>query len=166
MPNNVISNSGSPPNPNVWWQPTAAATAPVAYGVNLGQPTAGSAATTTWYPAYFPSAYEVDTSPDGVTWSTQLSFSSNTASRTDVFPNGQVTARYLRLPITAFEAAGQRLQWGTRRHLLVAAFSNTSSGTSDNFRPQPMSDMSSTSSPAETRAAPATAPAMTSLMFS
>jgi hypothetical protein len=111
MPNNVISNRGSPPNPNVWWQPTAAAPAPVAYDVNLGQPTAGSAATTTWYPAYFPSAYEVDTSPDGVTWST-LSFSSNTASRTDVFPSGQVTARYLRLPITAFQAAAQRLQRG------------------------------------------------------
>jgi hypothetical protein len=107
VPNNVISNSGSPPNPNVWWQPTAAATAPVTYEVNLGQPTAVSAATTTWYPGYFPSAYEVDTSPDGATWSTQLSFSANTAaSRTDVFPGGQVTVRYLRLLITAFAPAG------------------------------------------------------------
>jgi hypothetical protein len=108
VPNNVVANSGSPPNPNVWWQPTAGATAPVAYDVNLGQPTAVSAATTTWYPGYFPSACKVDTSPDGLTWSTQLSFTANTAaSRTDVFPGGQVTARYLRLLITAFPSAGQ-----------------------------------------------------------
>jgi hypothetical protein len=207
VPNNAIANSGSPPNPNVFWQPTAGATAPVAYDVNRGQPTAVSAATTTWYPAFFPSAYEIDTSPDGATWSTQLSFSANTAaSRTDVLPGGQVTASYLRLLITAFPSAGanpyatlalvqfgwdgpavsfpqayypstlpqlgdgqyhldlaercarQRLQlgdpaggpWWQRSATPLLARRTVSV-------PRPMPDMSSTSSPAGTRAAPVTA---------
>ena len=103
MPNNAITNSATPPNPNVWWQPTAAATAPVTYEVDLGPPTVLSAVTTTWDLAFFPSAYHVDTSPDGITWTTQLSFGANTASsRIDAFPGGQVSASYLRLVITAF----------------------------------------------------------------
>src|SRR5258707_996172 len=66
-----------------------------------------SAVTTTWYPGFFPSVYEVDTSPDGVNWSSRLSFSANTAAqRTDVFPGGEVSASYLRLLITAFPTAG------------------------------------------------------------
>jgi hypothetical protein len=35
VPNNAISNSGNPPNPNVFWQPTGTATEPVTYDVNL-----------------------------------------------------------------------------------------------------------------------------------
>jgi hypothetical protein len=59
--------------------------------------------TTTWAPGFFPSAGHVDTSPDGVTWTTQLSFGANTAaSRIDACPGGQVSADYLRLVITAF----------------------------------------------------------------
>jgi hypothetical protein len=37
VPDNAITNTATPPDPNVWWQPTAAA--PVTYEVDLGSPT-------------------------------------------------------------------------------------------------------------------------------
>jgi hypothetical protein len=105
-PENAITNSGA--NPNVFWQPTADANAPVTYEVELGAPTTLSAVISTWYPGYVPpSAYHLDTSPDGVSWTTRFATAANASkSLTDVFPAGQVTASYLRLVITAFPSPG------------------------------------------------------------
>jgi hypothetical protein len=99
---NAITNGGA--NPNVFWQPTVTTVAPVAYEVDLSAPTTLSAVTSTWYAGFTPpSAYEIDTSSNGSTWTTQFATTTNASkSPTDVFPAGQVTASYLRLVITAF----------------------------------------------------------------
>jgi hypothetical protein len=103
-PENALTNSGA--NPNIFWQPTADANAPVTYEVVLGAPAALSAVTSTWYSGFPPpSAYHLDTSSDGVSWTTRFTTAANASrSRTDVFPTGQVTAGYLRMVITAFSS--------------------------------------------------------------
>ena len=103
-PDNALTNSGA--NPNIFWQPTADAAAPVTYEVNLGAATRVSAVTSTWYTGFAPpSAYHLDTSPDGLSWTTRFTTATNASkSPTDVFPAGQVTASYLRLVVTAFSS--------------------------------------------------------------
>jgi hypothetical protein len=103
---NALNNPG---NQAFFWQPTSAAAAGAAYAVDLGSPTTISAATPTWS-VFFdpPSAYEIDTSTDGVTWTAQFTTTTNTSrTATDVFPGGQVTASYMRIVINApFPVAG------------------------------------------------------------
>ena len=72
-PANAIDN-----NTATWWQPVAATVNPTV-AVDLGTPTTLSAVSTTWYsPAFAPSAYQIQTSPDGVNWTTQLTVSADT----------------------------------------------------------------------------------------
>ena len=93
-PNNAIGNSSSNPNPNQWWQPVAAATAPLTYTVTLPAPTTISAVNETWFQGLTPpTGWTVDTSTTGPTgtFTTQVTVSGNTSKlRNDVFPNGQV----------------------------------------------------------------------------
>jgi hypothetical protein len=100
----VESNAlNNPANQGFWWQPTSAATAGASYEVDLGAPTALSSVTPSW--SFFfspPSAYEIDTSTNGTTWTPQFTTTTNLSrSVTDAFPGGQVTASYLRLVINA-----------------------------------------------------------------
>ena len=94
-------------NSSTWWQPVAATTTPT-LEIDLGSPTTVSAVSTDWYSTqYAPSSYEIQTSTDGVNWTTQLTVTGNTdVSRTDVFPDGSVTATYLQLVVTNFTPPG------------------------------------------------------------
>jgi hypothetical protein len=102
----VESNAlNNPANQGFWWQPTSAAAAGASYEVDLGTPTVLSSVTPLW--GFFfsaPSAYEIDTSSNGSTWTPQFTTTTNlplSKSVTDVFPGGQVTASYLRVVINA-----------------------------------------------------------------
>jgi hypothetical protein len=102
VPQFAVNN---PQDPNVFWQPTSAAASGAIYEVDLGSSTTVSSISTTWFRGFpAPSAYTIDTSPDGVTWTTRVTVSGNTAQqRTDVFPGGQVSASYVRLVLTTFQ---------------------------------------------------------------
>jgi hypothetical protein len=106
VPNNALTNSTNPPNQNQFWQPAAGVTGNLTYQVSLGGATTVSAVSTTWYAGFAPpTGYTIDTSPDGTTWTTQVTVSGNTSKvRTDVFPGGQVpNTSFLRLNgITGF----------------------------------------------------------------
>jgi hypothetical protein len=113
VPNNAISNSGDNPNPNQAWLPAAGvdSTGSLTYQVDLPAPTTLSAVTENWYAGFAaPTGYTVDTSADGVTWTTQVTISANTLNtRTDVFPGGLVTASHIRLhAITGFASTACR----------------------------------------------------------
>jgi hypothetical protein len=117
-PNNAIANSGDNPDPNQFWQPVAAATAPLTYTVTLPAATTISAVTENWFKGAFlpPTGWTVDTSTTGPagTFTTQLTVSGNTsASRTDVFPGGHVTGvNAIRLSgITGFGAPCSGCGW-------------------------------------------------------
>jgi hypothetical protein len=100
VPANAIDGNSS-----TWWQTVNGVSDPT-LEVDLGAPTTLSAVSTQWYNASFaPSGYEVQTSTDGVNWTTALTVTNNTeASRTEMFPGGQVSADYLRLVITSYSA--------------------------------------------------------------
>ena len=99
-------------NPATFWQPVAATTTPTVQ-VNLGAPTSVSTVSTQWYSSqYAPSSYQIQTSPDGATWTTQATVTSDTAPSNNpgpvynhVLPT-PVTTNYLRLVATAFNPAG------------------------------------------------------------
>jgi len=100
VPANAIDGNAS-----TWWQPVGSTTTPT-LTVDLGSPTAISAISTQWYSAAFaPSAYQIQTSTDGATWTTQLTVTGNTlASRTDALP-ATVTANYIQLVANSFTSA-------------------------------------------------------------
>jgi hypothetical protein len=116
-PNNAIANSSDSPDPGQWWQPVAAATAPLTYTVSLPAATTISATQESWFQGMAPpTGWTVDTSTTGPTgtFTTQLTVAGNTAkSRTDVFPNGQVTGvNAIRLSgITGFGAPCSGCGW-------------------------------------------------------
>ena len=99
-------------NPATFWQPVAATTTPTLQ-VNLGAPTSVSTVSTQWYSSeYAPSSYQIQTSPDGATWTTQATVTSDTTPSNNpgpvynhVLPT-PVTTNYLRLVATAFNPAG------------------------------------------------------------
>jgi hypothetical protein len=92
--NNAISNSGYFPDPTHFWQPAAGvdSSGTLNYQVDLPAATTVSAVTELWAPHFAPpTGYTIDTSPDGTTWTTQVTVSANTLrNRTDVFAGGQV----------------------------------------------------------------------------
>ena len=99
-------------NPATFWQPVASTTTPTVQ-VNLGAPTSVSTVSTQWYSSqYAPSSYQIQTSPDGATWTTQATVTSDTTPSNNpgpvynhVLPT-PVTTNYLRLVATAFNPAG------------------------------------------------------------
>jgi hypothetical protein len=106
-PANAILNADNPPNPNQWWQPTAASagSGPVDLTVNLGVATTVSAVTTDWHQAFAAPGFNIQTSPDCTTFTTQVTVpAGGPHSRTDAFLGGQVSALCLRLDITSFPA--------------------------------------------------------------
>jgi hypothetical protein len=116
-PNNAIANSSDNPDPGQWWQPVAAATAPLTYTVSLPAATTISATTESWFQGLAPpTGWTVDTSTTGPTgtFTTQVTVSGNTSkSRTDVFPGGQVPmVNAIRLSgITGFGAPCSGCGW-------------------------------------------------------
>jgi hypothetical protein len=106
VPNLAITNAQ---DPNVFWQPTSASAASGAiYEVDLGSSQTVSSVSTTWHRSFAPpSAYTIDTSPNGIAWTTRVTVTGNTdRQKTDVFPGGQVSANYVRLVLTTFPFSG------------------------------------------------------------
>jgi hypothetical protein len=91
-------------NTATWWQPISATTTPT-ITVNLGTTTTLTAFRTQWYPGFAASSYQIQTSPDGVNWTTQLSVTGNTsADRSDAF--APLNAQYLQLVVTPYTPPG------------------------------------------------------------
>jgi hypothetical protein len=89
-------------NTATWWQPVSATATP-SLTINLGGTTTLTAARTEWYPGFAASSYQIQTSPDGINWTTQLTITGNTSTdRSDAF--APVFAQYLQLVITPYSA--------------------------------------------------------------
>jgi hypothetical protein len=108
VPNNAISNSSDTASPNQFWQPAAGvdSTGSLTYDTTLPAATTVSAVSTNWYFGFAPpTGYTIQTSPDGVTYTTQVTVTGNASqTRNDVFPGGQVAnVTHIRLSgITGF----------------------------------------------------------------
>jgi F5/8 type C domain len=98
-----------------YWQPTSGSsfgTSPLTFEVALAAPTSVSSVTAHWYSASFMFVdYVVQTSGDGVAWSTVATVTGNAqADRTDVIPVASV--QYLRLVASQWTAGGSDQGFG------------------------------------------------------
>jgi hypothetical protein len=112
VPQNAVANANnlavSPGTLGMFWQPTVAAAAGASYEVDLGHAQNLASVTPVWFLGFeAPSAYHIDTSTDGHSWTTQFTTTTNTSkTATDELPAGGVTASYFRVILDAFPASG------------------------------------------------------------
>jgi hypothetical protein len=104
--NNNVAANAIDGNTATWWQPVAGTVSPT-IEVEVAPGTSLSAVRAQWYGAGFePQSYVIETSPDGVTWTTQVSVTANSATdRTDSFPVVS-NARYFQIVVSSYPAAG------------------------------------------------------------
>src|SRR5262249_38391388 len=132
--NNDVAANAIDGNTSTWWQPVAGTANPT-IEVELAPGSSLSAERSQWYGGGFePQAYVIQTSPDGTTWTTQVSVTGNSSTdRTVSFPLVS-NVRYFQIVVTSYPAAGEpyvllallELGWdGPRSLLATLPISNT-----------------------------------------